>query len=202
MKSREGTVVDADDLVEEMLQTAETNTRELGKIEDFDSTEAKKLFHTLGMGALKYFLLKVDPKKRMLFNPEESIQFQGNTGPFIQYTHARIRAILRKANELGYSSTFTDFERNELLEVEKDLIVLLHRFPQVVKEAGENYSPAEIANYVYEIAKEYNRFYQEVPIFQEEKQHVLKSRLLLSQATGQTIKTAMKLLGIDVPERM
>jgi arginyl-tRNA synthetase len=138
----------------------------------------------------------------MLFNPEESIQFQGNTGPFIQYTHARIRAILRKANELGYSSTFTDFERNELLEVEKDLIVLLHRFPQVVKEAGENYSPAEIANYVYEIAKEYNRFYQEVPIFQEEKQHVLKSRLLLSQATGQTIKTAMKLLGIDVPERM
>lgn len=202
MKSREGTVVDADDLVEEMLQTAETNTRELGKIQDFDSAEAKKLFHTLGMGALKYFLLKVDPKKRMLFNPEESIQFQGNTGPFIQYTHARIRAILRKGNELGYLSPFTDFERNELLEVEKDLIVLLHRFPQAVQDAGENYSPAEIANYVYEVAKEYNRFYQEVPIFQEENLDVLKSRLLLSQVTGQTIKTAMYLLGIDVPERM
>jgi arginyl-tRNA synthetase len=202
MKSREGTVVDADDLVEEMLQTAETNTRELGKIQDFDSAEAKKLFHTLGMGALKYFLLKVDPKKRMLFNPEESIQFQGNTGPFIQYTHARIRAILRKGNELGYLSPVTDFERNELLEVEKDLIVLLHRFPQAVQDAGENYSPAEIANYVYEVAKEYNRFYQEVPIFQEENLDVLKSRLLLSQVTGQTIKTAMYLLGIDVPERM
>jgi len=202
MKSREGTVVDADDLVEEMLQTAETNTRELGKIQDFDSAEAKKLFHTLGLGALKYFLLKVDPKKRMLFNPEESIQFQGNTGPFIQYTHARIRAILRKGNELGYLSPVTDFERNELLEVEKDLIVLLHRFPQAVQDAGENYSPAEIANYVYEVAKEYNRFYQEVPIFQEENLDVLKSRLLLSQVTGQTIKTAMYLLGIDVPERM
>jgi arginyl-tRNA synthetase len=202
MKSREGTVVDADDLVDEMLETAETNTRELGKIDDFNSEEAKQLFHTLGMGALKYFLLKVDPKKRMLFNPEESVQFQGNTGPFIQYTHARIRAILRKGEELGYVLPVLDFERKELLPVEKDLIVVLNRFPQVIKEAGDNYSPAEIANYVYEVAKEYNRLYQEVSIFNEPEKEVLKSRLLLSEVTGKTIKTAMKLLGIEVPERM
>lgn len=202
MKSREGTVVDADDLVNEMIQTAEDNTRELGKIDDFSSEDAKQLFHTLGMGALKYFLLKVDPKKRMMFNPQESIQFQGNTGPFIQYTHARIRAILRKATELGYTSPVTDFTRTELLEVEKDLVVLLSRFPQTVAEAGNNYSPAEIANYVYELAKEYNRLYQEVSIFQETDIDSLKCRLLLSYATGQTIKTSMRLLGIEVPERM
>lgn len=202
MKSREGTVVDADDLVNEMIQTAEDNTRELGKIDDFSSEDAKQLFHTLGMGALKYFLLKVDPKKRMMFNPQESIQFQGNTGPFIQYTHARIRAILRKATELGYTSPVTDFTRTELLEVEKDLVVLLSRFPQAVAEAGNNYSPAEIANYVYELAKEYNRLYQEVSIFQETDLESLKCRLLLSYATGQTIKTSMRLLGIEVPERM
>ena len=202
MKSREGTVVDADDLVNEMIQTAEDNTRELGKIDDFSSEDAKQLFHTLGMGALKYFLLKVDPKKRMMFNPQESIQFQGNTGPFIQYTHARIRAILRKATELGYTSPVVDFNRTELLEVEKDLVVLLSRFPQTVAEAGNNYSPAEIANYVYELAKEYNRLYQEVSIFQETDIDALKCRLLLSYATGQTIKTSMRLLGIEVPERM
>jgi arginyl-tRNA synthetase len=202
MKSREGTVVDADDLVNEMIQTAEDNTRELGKIDDFSSEDAKQLFHTLGMGALKYFLLKVDPKKRMMFNPQESIQFQGNTGPFIQYTHARIRAILRKATELGYASPVLDFSRTELLEVEKDLVVLLSRFPQTVAEAGNNYSPAEIANYVYELAKEYNRLYQEVSIFQETDIDALKCRLLLSYATGQTIKTSMRLLGIEVPERM
>lgn len=202
MKSREGTVVDADDLVNEMLQTAEENTRELGKIDDFTSEEAKNLYQTLGLGALKYFLLKVDPKKRMLFNPQESIQFQGNTGPFIQYTHARIRAILRKAAELGYQIPALDFDRNALLEVEKELIVVLSRFPQVVKEAGQNYSPAEVANYVYEVAKEYNRLYQEVSIFNETDNHALRSRLLLSEVTGQVIKTAMKLLGIEVPERM
>jgi arginyl-tRNA synthetase len=202
MKSREGTVVDADDLVDEMIQTAEDNTRELGKIDDFSSEDAKQLFHTLGMGALKYFLLKVDPKKRMMFNPQESIQFQGNTGPFIQYTHARIRAILRKATELGYTSPVLDFNRTELLEVEKDLVILLSRFPNTVKEAGNNYSPAEIANYVYELAKEYNRLYQEVSIFQETDLDALKCRLLLSYATGQTIKTSMRLLGIEVPERM
>ena len=202
MKSREGTVVDADDLVDEMIQTAEDNTRELGKIDDFSSEDAKQLFHTLGMGALKYFLLKVDPKKRMMFNPQESIQFQGNTGPFIQYTHARIRAILRKATELGYTSPVLDFNRTELLEVEKDLVILLSRFPNTVKEAGNNYSPAEIANYVYELAKEYNRLYQEVSIFQETDLDALKCRLLLSYAIGQTIKTSMRLLGIEVPERM
>lgn len=202
MKSREGTVVDADDLVAEMLETAETNTRELGKIDDFNSEEAKTLFETLGLGALKYFLLKVDPKKRMMFNPEESIQFQGNTGPFIQYTHARIRAILRKAEEMGHTTPALDFERSDLLPVEKDLIVVLSRFPQVVKEAGDNYSPAEVANYVYEVAKEYNRFYQEVSIFNEPDVNALKSRLLFSYATSTTIKTAMKLLGIEVPERM
>ena len=202
MKSREGTVVDADDLVDEMIQTAEDNTRELGKIDDFSSEDAKQLFHTLGMGALKYFLLKVDPKKRMMFNPQESIQFQGNTGPFIQYTHARIRAILRKATELGYTSPVLDFNRTELLEVEKDLVILLSRFPNTVKEAGNNYSPAEIANYVYELAKEYNRLYQEVSIFQETDIDALKCRLLLSYVTGQTIKTSMRLLGIEVPERM
>jgi len=202
MKSREGTVVDADDLVNEMLETAENNTRELGKIEDFSSEEAKHLFHTLGLGALKYFLLKVDPKKRMMFNPEESIQFQGNTGPFIQYTHARIRAILRKAEEMGNPTPVLDFERGELLPVEKDLIVVLSRYPQVVEEAGKNYSPAEVANYVYEVAKEYNRLYQEISIFNEPDPNAFKSRLLLSYMTSVVIKSAMKLLGIEVPERM
>jgi arginyl-tRNA synthetase len=202
MKSREGTVVDADDLVAEMLETAETNTRELGKIEDFTSEEAKSLFTTLGLGALKYFLLKVDPKKRMMFNPEESIQFQGNTGPFIQYTHARIRAILRKAEEMGHATPVLDFDRAELLPVEKDLIVVLSRYPEIVEEAGRNYSPAEIANYVYEVAKEYNRLYQEISIFNEPDPNAFKSRLLLSAVTSSVIKSAMKLLGIEVPERM
>ncbi len=202
MKSREGTVVDADDLVSEMLKTAEENTRELGKIEDFSSEEARQLFYTLGLGALKYFLLKVDPKKRMMFNPQESIQFQGNTGPFIQYTHARIRAILRKAEEMGHKNPVLDFERKELLPVEKELIVVLSRYPQAVEEAGKNYSPAEIANYVYEVAKEYNRFYQEISIFNEPDPNAFKSRLLLSSVTSSVIKSAMKLLGIEVPERM
>ena len=202
MKSREGTVVDADDLVSEMLQTAETNTRELGKIDDFTLEEANKLYQTLGLGALKYFLLKVDPKKRMLFDPQESVQFQGNTGPFIQYTHARIRAILRKAAEIGIHTPLWEFDRIELLPVEKDVIVWINKFPQILKEAGEKYSPAEIANYVYELAKEYNRLYQEVSIFNEPNMPVLKSRLLISYVTGNLIKSCMKLLGINVPERM
>ena len=202
MKSREGTVVDADDLVDEMLQTAETNTRELGKVDDFSSEEANTLYQTLGLGALKYFLLKVDPKKRMLFNPEESVQFQGNTGPFIQYTHARIKAILRKAQEIGIHSELWEFDRTELLPVEKDVIVWINKFPQAVKEAGDKYSPAEIANYVYELAKEYNRLYQEVSIFNEPHMPALKSRLLISYVTGNIIKSSMRLLGIEVPERM
>ncbi|MGK7397936.1 MAG: arginine--tRNA ligase [Candidatus Cyclobacteriaceae bacterium M3_2C_046] len=203
MKSREGTVVDADDLVQEMLQTAEHHTKELGKIEGFSQEQARELYHTLGLGALKYYLLKVDPKKRMLFNPEESIQFQGSTGPFIQYTYARISAILRKANELDipYQNQFPK-HLNDILPVEKEVIFILGNYEDQVKEAGQSYSPSIIAQYVYDLAKEYNRFYAEAPIFSEAHQDLLLFRVKLSHQVGKTIKLGMQLLGINVPERM
>ncbi len=209
MKSREGTVVDADDLMDEMYQTAEETTRELGKVNDFTEEEATTLFNQIGLGALKYFILRVDPRKNMLFDPKESIDFNGNTGPFIQYTHARIRSLLRKAHE---SNRWTEQEmtgdvNRELSFIapgaqEKQLLKILYRFPESVKEAGITYSPAIIANYVYELAKSFNQFYQEVPVLKEEKPELVSLRLLLSFATAEVIRKCMNLLGIDVPERM
>lgn len=198
MKSREGTVVDADDLVEEMISTANQMTRELGKIDDFESEEALELYRKVGLGALKYFILKVDPKKNMVFNPSESIDFNGNTGPFIQYTYARIRSVLRKAEsfELAFG------EELSLQEKETSLIILNYSFPQIIQQAAEEYSPAVIANYLFELAKEYNQFYHEHPILKEEDLNVRNFRIALSQLTSINLKNGMDLLGIEVAERM
>jgi len=203
MKSREGTVVDADDIMEEMHRTAETMTRELGKMEGITEDEAYHLFEIIGMGALKYFILKVDPRKNMTFNPQESIDFNGNTGPFIQYTHARIRSLLRKAEDRGVGNwqrkpTLED----DLLAKEKALLLLLNDFPSVVQEAARNLSPALIANYVYDLAREYNQFYQEIPVLREEDRDKLRYRLALSELTGRVIKNGLGLLGIEAPEKM
>ncbi|MEO9869140.1 arginine--tRNA ligase [Ekhidna sp.] len=202
MKSREGTVVDADDLLQEMFDTAEKHTRELGKIEGMEEEEARNLYRMLGLGALKYFLLKVDPKKRMLFNPQESIEFQGHTGPFIQYTHARISAIRRRAQSLKSDPTFSPEKVGELSKREVDLIFKITEYTGALKEAAKEYSPSIMAQYVYDIAKEYNGFYQEVPIFNEENKDKLAFRIALSSVTAYLIKQGMNLLGIDVPERM
>ncbi|MEQ8904291.1 arginine--tRNA ligase [Ekhidna sp.] len=202
MKSREGTVVDADDLLQEMFDTAERHTRELGKIEGMDKEEAENLYRILGLGALKYYLLKVDPKKRMLFNPQESIEFQGHTGPFIQYTHARISAILRRAKSLEVPSAFDSEKVGDLSKREVDLIFRITEFKKALQEAAAEYSPSIIAQYVYDLAKEYNGFYQEVPIFNEENKDKLGFRIALSSVTAKLIKESMSLLGIEVPERM
>ncbi|WP_420315795.1 arginine--tRNA ligase [Ekhidna sp.] len=202
MKSREGTVVDADDLLQEMFNTAEQHTRELGKIEGMEESEAKGLYKMLGLGALKYFLLKVDPKKRMLFNPQESIEFQGHTGPFIQYTHARISAILRRAKSLEINTIFDIEKVGELNKREVDLIYQITEYSKALREAAKDYSPAIVAQYVYDLAKEYNGFYQEVPIFNEENKDKLAFRVALSSITASLIRESMDLLGIDVPERM
>ncbi len=203
MKSREGTVVDADDLMKEMVETAATHTKELGKIDGFTDAQAEDLYQTLGMGALKYFLLKVDPKKRMLFNPQESIEFQGNTGPFIQYSHARIASILRKAEQIGidYKVKLSD-KISQLEKAEQDLIVILLDFERKIKQAGDEYSPSLIAQYLFDLAKEYNRFYADLSIFNESEKDKQAFRIALSAATAKTIKSGMKLLGIEVPERM
>jgi len=201
MKSREGTVVDADDLMEEMYLAAKKTTEELGKIDEFSDEEKDQLFKMLSMGALKYFMLKVDPKKTMLFNPEESIDFNGNTGSFIQYSHARIKSLFRKANEKGI-----EIDENAMPEtlhpIEKEIVKLAYDFPNVIKEAAENYSPALIANYIYELAKEFNKFFQSIPILRDTDNHTASFRLGLAALTGSIIKTGMELLGIEVPERM
>jgi arginyl-tRNA synthetase len=203
MKSREGTVVDADELMEEMVATAAHHTKELGKIEGFTEAQAIELYEMLGMGALKYFLLKVDPKKRMLFNPQESIEFQGNTGPFIQYSHARIAAILRKAEQIGVELSADSFANlSELAETESALIQLLNDFERKIKMAAEEYSPAILAQYLFDLAKEYNRFYAELPIFHEKDSQLQSFRVALSLQTAKTIKRGMSLIGIQVPERM
>jgi arginyl-tRNA synthetase len=203
MKSREGTVVDADELMDEMIQEAEKQTLEHGKIDDFSEEETKQLFHTLGMGALKFFLLKVDPKKRMLFDPNESIQLQGFTGPFIQYTHARIRAIIRKAESLGIKVLAEELANIKTLEpAEREVLEVIHTFENKIKEAAREYSPAIVANLVYELAKEYNQFYQNIPIFNEADPGKLKGRIALSHSVAAAIKKGMHLLGIQVPDRM
>ncbi len=202
MKSREGTVVDADDLMEEMYQTSKRMTVELGKTSDFSEEEAKQLYETVGMGALKYFMLKVDPKKSMLFNPEESIDFTGNTGPFIQYTYARIQSLLRKANELKINLVKTSGKTLEMAQKEKNVLRLIYDYPSVIQNAAQNLSPAMIANYTYDLVKEYNQFYQEVPVFKETSKAKIIFRLQLSRFTAQIIKSAMGLLGINLPDRM
>jgi len=198
MKSREGTVVDADDLMAEMTQTAKQQTEEMGKVEGFNEDEKLQLYHTIGMGALKYFLLKVDPKKRLLFDPNESVDFQGHTGPFIQYTHARIRSVLNRADFKMEGKVYTQ----ALADVERDLVVSLSQFPETIKFAADGYSPAIIANYVYELAKTYNKFYHEKSILQAEDEESKQFRLRLSAASGKVINKALKLLGIEAPERM
>ena len=202
MKSREGTVVDADDLMAEMVQTAKDRTLELGKIDGFSDEESNALFNQLGMGALKYFLLKVDPKKRMLFNPAESIDFQGNTGPFIQYTHARIKSIIRKATELNINTTWAVDPTITLAAAEKELVYLVAQYKLKIEEAATQLAPSVIAQYVYDLAKEFNKFYNELSIINEEDETKQKIRLSLVELTGKTIQQAAKLLGVIVPERM
>lgn len=199
MKSREGTVVDADDLMDQMFSTAETRTEELGKTDGLDQNEKDSLYELIGQGALKYFLLKVEPKKRLLFNPEESIDFQGHTGPFIQYTHARICSILRKAHDKDFRSIAT---LESLNDSERELVQMLNNYPKVIEQAAQEMSPAHVANYVFELAKLYNKFYHEESILKAEDKNIKGFRLLLSKATAQIIKKAMSLLGIAVPERM
>ena len=200
MKSREGTVVDADELIVEMTTTAQDISQDLGKLDGYTETEKQDIYKTIGLGALKYFILKVDPKKRILFDPKESVDFQGNTGPFIQYTYARIQAILRKV----------DFDANVRLNVvevslepkEKELIKQLELFPEVIQQAAANHSPALIANYTYDLVKEFNSFYQNVSILGAETQNEKVFRVQLANSVANTIKNAFSLLGIDVPERM
>jgi arginyl-tRNA synthetase len=198
MKSREGTVVDADDLMVEMTETAAKISQELGKLDGYSEEEKQRLYKIIGLGALKYFMLKVDPKKSMLFNPEESVDFAGNTGPFIQYTYARIQSILRKAN-FDFSAEVNEIS---LHPKEKELIKVLESYPELIQNAAQSYSPALVANYTYELVKEYNSFYQAVPILPETNENLKKFRVQLSKKVGETIKSAFSLLGIEVPERM
>ena len=202
MKSREGTVVDADDLMAEMVNTAQTRTMELGKIDGFSEQESNDLFNQLGLGALKYFLLKVDPKKRMLFNPEESIDFQGNTGPFIQYTHARICSMTRKAASMGIDMRISKDKSYQLSESEQELIYLLGSYKSKIQEAAAQFSPSVIAQYTYDLAKQFNKFYNELSILNEENEDSRNIRLNLASLTGETIKASLALLGIIAPERM
>ncbi len=200
MKSREGTVVDADDLIEELTETARQITTELGKLENFENDEAQKLFRMIGLGGLKYFILKVDPVKNMMFNPKESIDFDGNTGPFIQYTYARIQSLIRKSGKTPAEIVFSGIA--DLQEEEREVLFLCHDFQRVLDVASWELSPAQIANYVYELAKQYNQFYQKIPVLKEPDENLLNFRLALSYFTGNVIKNSMNLLGIDVPGRM
>jgi len=199
MKSREGTVVDADDLIQNMENTAEEISQELGKLDGYSEEEKQMLYRTIGLGALKYYILKVDPKKRILFNPEESVDFQGNTGPFIQYTYARIQSILRKANDLDLQG-IQNLEG--LHEKEKELLKSIQVFPEKIQEAADNYSPALIANYTYDLVKEFNSFYQQVSILGESDASKRTFRVLLSKKVAEVIRDAFRLLGVSVPERM
>lgn len=201
MKSREGTVVDADDLIDEMIHTARTTSEELGKLDGYTKEEAEDVYRKVALGALKYFILKVDPKKTMMFNPKESIDFNGNTGPFIQYTYMRIKSVLRKAEEAGVKIVPGDIH-TALTEKGQNLVKLIAKLPAVVKEAGDNYSPALIGNYAYELAKEFNQFYHDYSILKEENEQVRNLRLLLARQCSVAIENAMGMLGIEMPERM
>ena len=200
MKSREGTVVDADDLMENMAIIAQQLSEELGKMEGLDSKEKQELYRIIGLGALKYFLIKVDPKKKMMFNPEESIDFNGNTGPFIQYTYARIQSLVRKQQQNMDSIELVT--PKELAIQEKQLIKHMYQFPAIIHEAANALSPALVANYVYEVAKSFNHYYQALPILKADQQEVVNFRVHLSKTTGELIKTCMNLLGIEMPDRM
>ena len=203
MKSREGTVVDADDLIDQMEQTAQEITEDLGKIDTLSEHQRRALFKTIGLGALKYYILKVDPKKRILFNPEESVDFQGNTGPFIQYAYARIQSILRKArNEYSEALTNNHWTDLSLADKEKSLIKTLMQYPDKIQEAAQAYSPALIANYTYDLVKEFNAFYQNVSILGASEDAVLSFRVSLADKVGQVIQSSCRLLGIDVPDQM
>ena len=202
MKSREGTVVDADDLVEEMVSTAKVTSEELGKLDGATEDEANNIARIVGMGALKYFILKVDPKKNMTFNPKESIDFNGNTGPFIQYTYARIQSVMRKATDLGLSIPQTLSNNIVLTTKEQNLIQLAADYSVTVKQAGDEYNPALIANYIYDLVKEYNQFYHDHSILKEDDANLKSFRLMLSQEVGKIVKSGMSLLGIEVPDRM
>jgi arginyl-tRNA synthetase len=197
MKTREGTVVDADDLADEMVAIAAKHTEELGKVKDFSTEELKALYETLGLGALKFFLLRVDPKKRMIFNPEESIDFHGFTGPFVQYTHARIKSILRKEQ----ASAAADIS-SSLLPLEKNLILLLEQYPLLLQTACEEQNPSVLAIYVFTLAKTYNSFYTELSVMNAETEEKKQLRLQLCAMTASVIAAGMRLLGIRVPERM
>lgn len=199
MKSREGNVVDADDLMDEMHQTAKQLTEELGKSEGLEENEATELYESIGLGALKYFMLKVDPKKKMMFNPKESIDFNGNTGPFIQYTYARIRSMVRKGEGCSEQSLNLEFQ---LHEKEKDLLTTLTEFPEIIQQAAGQYSPAIIANYVYEVSKSFNQFYHECPVLKSEDENEKCFRLQLSDFTATVLHQGMSLLGVTMPEKM
>ena len=202
MKSREGTVVDADDLLNEMIETARETSEELGKLDSYSKEEVYNIVKTIALGALKYFILKVDPKKNMLFNPKESIDFNGNTGPFIQYSYARIKSVLNKAKEQKIEKNDSVSSNITVSEKEINLIKLIFDYPSIINEAADNYSPALIANYIYDLAKEFNQFYHDYTILKETDNNIRNFRLLLSDMVGNIIKSSMSLLGINVPERM
>jgi arginyl-tRNA synthetase len=205
MKSREGTVVDADDITDEMIATAEKHTKELGKVKDFTQTELKDLYETLGLGAMKFYLLRVDPKKRMIFNPEESIDFHGFTGPFIQYTYARIQSILRKigtVNNEHLDSYWETINNGNLLPLERQLILFLEKYDNTVTQAAEELNPSVIANYAFHLAKAFNSFYAEYSVANAESEEKKILRVHISVMTATVIKSTLELLGIKVPDRM
>lgn len=202
MKSREGTVVDADDLMDEMIQTARETAKELGKFDRESQQEVEEIAQMVGLGALKYFMLKVDPQKSMTFNPKESIDFNGNTGPFIQYTHARIKSVLRKAEEIGIRTNLIVNDSLDISDKESNILQLLAHFPTVVLQAGNEFSPAIVCNYIYELVKEYNQFYHDFSILKEENDALRYFRIVISECTANVIKRGMGMLGISVPERM
>jgi arginyl-tRNA synthetase len=198
MKSREGKVVDADDLIEEMISTSRQMANELGKLDEIPAENREQIYSQIGLAALKYFILKVDPKKNMIFNPAESIDFNGNTGPFIQYTYTRIQSVLRKAEELMIANE----EVNEINPKEKTLIKLIYDFPSVVRGSADELNPALVANYLYDLAREFNQFYHEHSILNADNDAMKQNRLAISALCGHTIRNGMAMLGIDVPERM
>jgi arginyl-tRNA synthetase len=202
MKSREGKVVDADDLMDEMFQTSKAMSSELGKLSDLTDEQKNDVYETIAMGALKYFILKIDPRKNLVFNPEESVDFNGNTGPFIQYTHARIRSVVRKAKKMNIRVPRLISEDIRANEKELDLIKLLYHYNMVMKDAADEMDPGLIANYAFELAKEFNQYYHEYSILKAENGNLLQFRLMLAQHVGETLKVMMSYLGIQVPEKM